>query len=40
MKRDKWTRMRETEQALAVGTKVERMTKPAAKIDTMFERRA
>jgi hypothetical protein len=39
MKRERWTRTSETEQALAVGTKVDRMTKPAARIDTMLESR-
>jgi hypothetical protein len=30
-------RTSETEQALGVGTKVERMTNPAARIDTMLD---
>ena len=38
MKRERWTRMRETEHALDVGTNVARMTNPAARIDTMFDR--
>ena len=37
MKSERWTRTSETEQALAVGTNVARMTKPAARMDTMFD---
>jgi hypothetical protein len=33
------TRTSETEQALAVGTKVDKMTKPAARMETMFDKR-
>jgi hypothetical protein len=36
-KKERWMRMSETEHALAVGTKVDRMTKPAARMDTMLE---
>ena len=39
MKSERWTRTSETEQALAVGTKVDKMTNPAAKMDTMLDKR-
>ena len=38
MNSERWTRTSDTEHALAVGTKVDKMTKPAAKMDTMFDR--
>ena len=39
MNNDKCTRTRETEQALAVGTNVDKMTNPAARMETMFDKR-
>ena len=37
MNSDKCTRTRDTEQALAVGTNVDKMTNPAARMDTMLD---
>ena len=39
MNSDKCTRTRETEQALAVGTNVDKMTNPAARMETMLDKR-
>jgi hypothetical protein len=37
MKIERWTRTSDMEHALSVGTKVDRRTKPADKIETMLD---